>query len=138
MAEELDINKLTAEFVQSNLDRIVGFVGQKIKVASNIVRSQYEATYTTYLSRLLTRNSKGKSFFVRSEPIPLYEFFVPLDLASERTELRNARILDITSVSPACVVAGSGGSGKSMLMRHFLVGAIEAKSKAPIFLELRQ
>jgi hypothetical protein len=39
--------------------------------------------------------------------------------------------------SRASIITGSGGSGKSMMMRHLLVSALQAGEKTPVFLELR-
>jgi hypothetical protein len=135
---ELDVNKLVSEFVQANLEGAWSVVASRAKTARNIVRSKFERTYRSYLERVLERYSRGKSFFVRSEAVPLYEFFVPLDLATQRRVLCKPSASDLASVSPNSIITGSGGSGETMMMRHILVSAIVGRSKTPIFLELRQ
>lgn len=44
----------------------------------------------------------------------------------------------ISSENPLCVITGSGGSGKSMLMRHLFIDLILDRKKVPVFLELRE
>jgi hypothetical protein len=88
MAEsDLDVNKIAVEFVQSNINQAVGLVSKKAKGPKNLIRPKLESTSNIYLTRVLDRYSKGKSFCVRSEPIPLYDYFVPLDLATDFREL---------------------------------------------------
>jgi predicted NACHT family NTPase len=138
MADEFDPNVLAAEFVSANLDRIRDLASSTVKGAKNSVLVKLGQTYTEYVRRLADQYGRGKSFFIRSEPIPLYEFFVPLDVSTQRRAIKRASIVDITAVSGHSIVTGSGGSGKTMLMRHFLLGAIADGRKTPIFVELRQ
>jgi len=135
---DIDVNKMAAEFVQANLESAVQLASSKLKTTKAILRSKLEGTYRVYLTRLLDRYSRGKSFFIRSEPVPLYEFFVPLDLSTERRVLRRPGAVDVAEVSTAVIVTGSGGSGKTMIMRHLLISAIESRAKTPVFYELRQ
>ncbi|MDP3940220.1 MAG: NACHT domain-containing protein [Deltaproteobacteria bacterium] len=137
MDAAVDVNKLAAEFIQANLDNAVEFASSKIKGARNVFKSKLERTYKGYLARILGRYSRAKSFFIRTEPVPLYDVFVPLGLANQVRKLPKASVIDVTSVAPCAIVTGSGGSGKTMLMRHLLVGTISARAKTPIFFELR-
>jgi hypothetical protein len=138
MSTEFDATKLAAQFAQQNAEKFVGLAVTGVKGVATQVRARLNRTYRTYLERLLERYGRGKSFFVRSEPVSLYEFFVPLDLATQARRLSAPSILDVIQVSPFAIIAGTGGCGKSMMMRHLLVSCIEAKEKTPIYLELRQ
>lgn len=138
MTDALDSNKIVVEFIQANLDKAFAIGAGQLKGARNLIRSKFERTYTTYVSRLLERHSKAKSFFVRSEPIPLYDFFVPLDLRTQRRVLASPGAAEIASVSRFAILTGSGGSGKTMVMRHILISALSDRTKTPVFLELRQ
>lgn len=134
----LDPNKIVAEFMQANLDKVLSVATNGVKSVRNAVRANLSDTYAAYVSRLLHRHSMAKSFFVRSEPIPLYDFFVPLDLRTPRRLVPSPGAADVARVARRALLTGSGGSGKSMIMRHLLVSAIRDRSKTPIFLELRQ
>lgn len=138
MENEFDINKVTAEFAKASLETISISIATKIKDAKNSIRSKFKSTYKEYLQRLLDRNTKTKSFFSRAEPHFLYDVFVPLDLSNDQRILPKASIKSIVDISNAAIIFGSGGCGKSMLMRHFLLSAVSTKQKIPIFLELRQ
>ena len=100
--------------------------------------SKLKTTYSAYLERILERHSKSKSFFVRSEALPLYDFFVPPNLSNQQRQLSAPTAANLAAVSPATIVTGSGGCGKTMLMRHFLVSCIRERDKIPVIVELRQ
>jgi hypothetical protein len=138
MDAEFDVTKLAAQFAQQNAEKFVGLAASGVKGLATHVRARLKGTYRSYLERLLERYGRGKSFFVRSESIPLYDFFVPLDLTTQVRQLSAPSITNVAEISPFAIITGSGGSGKSMMMRHLLVSCIAAKQKTPIFLELRQ
>jgi hypothetical protein len=138
MNTDLDFATLAAEFAQKNAERFVTSAAAGIKDITNQVRARLRRTYKTYIERILERYGKGKSFFIRSESIPMYDFFVPLDLVNERRHLSRPTVRELGSLSPFSIITGSGGTGKSMMMRHMLVSCITAGLRTPIFLELRQ
>ena len=138
MAEAIDPNKLAAEFLNSNINRILDSVASGMKGTKNAIRRRLKGTYRSYLDRIIERHSKAKSFFVRTEPLPIYDFFVPPDLSSQQRHLDRPTAADLAAVAPAAIITGSGGCGKTMLMRHLLVSALKDQQKTPILLELRQ
>ena len=138
MSEELDLNKLVVEFINANLDKIAQPIISGIKGTKAIIRSKLETTYSAYLERILERHSKSKSFFGRSEALPLYDFFVPPNLSNQQRQLSAPTAANLAAIAPATIVTGSGGCGKTMLMRHFLVSSIRERSKIPVLVELRQ
>ncbi|MEW6224655.1 MAG: NACHT domain-containing protein [Chloroflexota bacterium] len=138
MTDELETAKLVAQFVQTNLDTLVDLADRSIRQSRNAVRARLKRTYETYLKSVLDHYSRGKSFFVRSEPVPLYEFFVPLSLSNQKRRLRRAGVRDLVDVAAHAVIVGTGGSGKTMMMRHLLMGAISDATKIPVFIELRR
>ena len=138
MSEELDPNKLAVEFINANLDRIAQPIFSGIKGTKAIVRSKLKTTYSAYLERILERHSKSKSFFVRSEAVPIYGFFVPPNLSNRQRQLSAPTAASLAAVAPATIVTGLGGCGKTMLMRHFLVSSILERTKTPVLVELRQ
>ena len=138
MSDELDANKLVAEFITSNIDRLVDSVSSGMKGTKNAIRVRLTRTYRTYLERILERHSKAKSFFVRSEPRPIYDFFVPPDISSQQRVLSAPDAAQLAAIASAAIVTGSGGCGKTMFMRHLLVSSLSNREKMPVLLELRQ
>ena len=138
MLQEIDPNKLIVEFINARLDEIARSISSGMKGTKAKIRTKLKTTYSTYLGRILERHSKSKSFFVRSEAVPIYDFFVPPGLSNEQRQLSAPSAADLAAVAPATVVTGSGGCGKTMLMRHFLVSSIHERAKIPVLVELRQ
>jgi hypothetical protein len=138
MSTEFDSTTLAAYFVQANAERFWTVVAGSVKEVTTHVRVRLNSTYTTYIERILDRYGKGKSFFTRSESVPLYEFFVPLNLKNQLRIVSAPAVRELTALSPLSIITGTGGSGKSIMMRHLLVSCITSKLRTPVFLELRQ
>ena len=138
MSDELDANKLIAEFITSNIDRLADSVFSGMKGTKNAIRARLTRTYRPYLERILERHSKAKSLFVRSEPLPIYDFFVPPDISSQQRILNAPGAAQLASIAPAAIITGFGGCGKTMFMRHMLVSSLANRERMPVLLELRQ
>jgi hypothetical protein len=139
--ENVDINKIVVDFVSKNakdvLASVVG-VGKGIfKETTDRIHLRFSQTYKTYLSHVLGKYLKTKSFFIRDEPTYLYNFYVPMGLKCGKKIIDKAYISEITQINRCVVITGTGGSGKSMLMRHLFIDSINVKEKIPIFIELR-
>ena len=138
MFTEIDPNKLIIDFLQSNLDNILVLAQNTMKGAKNTIRSKLSQTYSNYLKTILEKYSKVKTFFIRSEPTSLYKFYVPLGVSNMSQKLNDPGIAELTSISNFIIIKGTGGSGKSMFMRHLLISTISDKQKTPVFIELRK
>ena len=75
---EFDINKVTAEFVQKNIENFVKLGTDVFKTAAQKVQHHLDRTYKAYLKYVADKCSHTKSFFIRGEPAYLYQFYVPL------------------------------------------------------------
>jgi predicted NACHT family NTPase len=138
MAEEFNINEVIASFLQQNIDKFLETGKDVIKTTSEKVRLQLDRTYQSYLRSVLEKHSRAKSFFIRDEPVYLYEFYVPLAVRHRGGVIDHPSVVDIQKVSRCSTVVGSAGSGKSMFMRHLLLNTVLSKFKVPVFIELRQ
>lgn len=137
MSDELDVNKMAVEFVNSHIDTFYD-TGKSIwKDMTDKARLHMQKSYREYLTCVTERYSKAKSFFVRSEPTYLYDFYVPAGISSKREQLP-ASVKALSKASSFTVITGSGGSGKSMFMRHLLLDSVKQKQKVPVFIELRE
>src|ERR1051325_2479546 len=135
--EEIDVNKIAAEFVNQNIESFYNTGKGFLKGAADKVRLHLNTSYKNYLKCVTERYSRAKSFFIRNEPTYLYEFYVPTGVTCGNTNVADVSILKMASVNPYAIITGSGGSGKSMLMRHLFLDAIIHRFKVPLFLELR-
>lgn len=138
MNDDFDINKVAAEFAKQHAEQFAVSAIRGVKDVAGQIRGRLDRTFRTYVDRILERYGRGKSFFVRTEATPIYDFFVPLSLSNPFRELHEPGAAQLCALSPFAIITGTGGSGKSMMMRHFLVNCIASGNKIPAFIELRQ
>lgn len=136
--EEFDINKVIVEFLDRRLDSLAEAGKGVLNYASNRVRLALRKTYEVYLRVLLEKYSRTKSFFIRTEPVSLYSFYVPLAIGSGDSFVPSPGYQDIEKLSRLAIITGLGGSGKSMFLRHLLLDAVATAQRVPILVELRE
>lgn len=138
MADELDPNVVVAQFIQQNLESISDIAKGIIKAGTNKVNLHLSSTYSKYLTTVLDKYSKVKSFLLRGEPVSLNNIYVPLHVVLNKQTVKSPSLGELAEISSHLILTGSAGSGKSMMMRHILLNSIIEKKKVPIFIELRQ
>jgi len=135
--EEFDINKVIAEFVSSQISDIFNIGKDFLKGTSTKIQLSLKTIYKDYLERSYERYGKSKSFFIREEPVNLYEFYVPMGIVCNKISIPTSNIKSILDVNRCSIISGTGGAGKSIMMKHLFVGSIKLKRQVPIFVELR-
>lgn len=135
--EHIDLNKIAVGLATKGIEAAYGSGVGLLKGVKNAVRVKLQQSYKDYLHCVDERYSKAKSFFIVSEAVYLYEFYIPSSISFGKTEVDNTTIADIAALNPFMVLVGGGGSGKSMLMRHLFLDTLKSGEKVPVFLELR-
>lgn len=133
----MDEGKLVADFVAHNFEKICGIAGKVIGVADEVVQIKLKTAYTSYLSNTREKYSKSKSFFIRHEPVDLYSYYVPTGIKCGAHCFQKPSFRELIQCSLRVVITGSGGSGKSILMKHLFLDCIVNKEYVPILIELR-
>ncbi|PIK78329.1 NACHT domain-containing NTPase [Pseudomonas sp. 382] len=121
-----------ANFLAKNWDKI----SRIYKSADEALKINIKSAYSTYLTRAAEKHSKGKSFFIR-QPTDIYKYYVPISLQYQAKEIEAPDIQKCVSHSRTLVISGSGGSGKSVLLKHLFLDCINSGLYVPILLELR-
>ncbi len=140
MSEGFDPNKAVGEIVAKLVDNNFSKIWNSGKGA---VKSAYTdakvfaTSHKRYITQVAKDYYKAKSFLIQQTKTPLYNFYVPLGLSRGETEYSEASISNLTLVENFNVITGSGGSGKSMMMRHLFLDTLKEKDKVPVFVELR-
>ena len=113
-----------------------------------------ESPVSKYLCKTREKYQTIKTLLYKSEPVPFYDFYVCNDIlekmpvqniASNRTEYKHRTISNATAdLISACsrfvILTGSGGVGKSMMLRHLLLNAIDQYVPGgyiPVFIPVR-
>jgi len=138
MSDQLDPNAIAANVIQHNIEAFIETAKGILKGSSDMIRLHIDKTYKTYLNNIIEKYSKTKSFLLRGEPVPLDQFYVPLNVHSHKQIINTPGIAELQNISSRVIITGSAGCGKSMMMRHLLLDSIIANNKVPILIELRQ
>ncbi len=121
MSNELNPNAIAAQFIQHNIENFIETAQEVLKMGTDKLRLHLDRTYKRYLIAVFQRYSKTKSFLLRGEAVPLYNFYVPLHLGSHKQVFESPTLKEIQKISPFLIITGSAGCGKSMMMRHLLL-----------------
>ena len=108
----------------------------KIKVALDIA-------FKSYLEKSYTKYSTVKTLLYKEEPRKLHEFFVipKLQKGSKGNEViisaQDSRSVRNFAHRKFAVIQGTGGIGKSMLMKHLFLSELGIGDFIPVFFELK-
>lgn len=129
--------ELVANFITRNLPNITALGKGLFKGAAGEVKLRLRRTYQTYLTSASEKYGKAKSFFIRSVPTKIYDFYVPLGVTHGKEKIPQIGYVEVVALTTRAVITGAAGSGKSMLMRHLFLSALGDGNKVPVFVELR-
>lgn len=133
----MDEGKLIADFLAANLEKILSIGKAVYGEVDERIQINLRTAYTSYLEKTASRYSKAKSFFVRDRPVNLYDYYVPIGLRCGTTTISKPSPTSCFRKSSRFVITGSGGCGKSVLMRHLFLQSIQDAKYVPVFIELR-
>lgn len=94
-----------------------------------------------YLDKLISRYNKLKTLLYYNEPQPFYDFYVPNDIYNSNHKRLNADKLLLGTSRKFTVITGTGGIGKSMMMKHLalqLASRYDKFKKIPILVQLKE
>ena len=133
----MDEGKFAADFISANMEKIISIGKKTFGAIDETIKLKLKTSYSDYLKNTTEKYSKAKSFFIRSEPVDLYDYYVPTGLNSGRNEISIPKFTSCLSASNRLVITGTGGTGKSVLMRHLFLDCAYQKNYIPILIELR-
>jgi hypothetical protein len=140
MSESFDPNKAIGEIVNKLTESAAAklWAAGKAPVQSVYLDAKvYTASHKRYISKVAKDYFRSKSFLIQQTKTPLYNFYIPLGISRGDTAYAEATISNLTLTEHFNVITGSGGSGKSMMMRHLFLDTLKQIDKVPVFVELR-
>jgi hypothetical protein len=113
------------------------------------VLSEKQGEFTEYLSNVADKYSRMKTLLYNDAPRDFYDFFVCSNV-SQKIQIRqntfktkiiaDATANNLRSVSNFILLTGTGGLGKSMMMRHLLLDSVkhyDQSGELPVFVPLK-
>tara|TARA_R110002126_G_scaffold177399_1_gene326341 strand:- start:142 stop:1926 length:1785 start_codon:yes stop_codon:yes gene_type:complete len=133
----MDEGKFAADFIAANIDSIWNIAKSSYTNFDETLKLKLKTSYSTYISNTREKYAKSRSFFIRSQPVDLYDYYVPTELSCGKHRIATPKFSSCTEKSTRLIITGSGGSGKSVLIRHLFLDCISQKKYIPLLLELR-
>lgn len=129
--------EIAVEFLSSQVENVFNF-GKGIYEAQDEKRKiKIGQAYQRYILNARSKLAKTKSFFILDKPTDFYDYYVSTAISCGRTILDNPGISQCVNFSDRIVIAGTGGSGKSVFMRHIFLDCINTMRFVPVMVELR-
>lgn len=132
-----DAGKFVADFLSANIERILKLGGQAWTSFDESAQIKLRTAYKDYLKVTRERYSRSKSFFIRSQSVDLYSYYVATGIKCGPRTISTPTFSNCINSSRRIVITGTGGSGKSVLMKHLFLDCIRDKHYVPIMVELR-
>lgn len=129
-AVEQMLSKFVPKFFEGISDKYKSF-----KLQQDI---DLRVIFQEYLEYSFTKYSTVKTLLYKNEGRYLYDFYEPQFVKSS-----NNSSIDLTNTDflfnkcKRIIITGTGGIGKSMLMKHIFINQISSESSIPIFIELK-
>ncbi len=137
MGENFDINKVVAELLQKNADKIKdkALIFYKDNYKKFLI--DFNLAFKDYLKNTYEKYSKVKTLLYKAEPKPLYSFFECCSLKLDQKIIDANDVNNVLDQSKFSIIQGTGGIGKSTLLKHFFINELNKKDLIPLFFELK-
>lgn len=134
-------NKQLTDFavtiVEKNVDKICNKICGVGKDVINTAKIQCGSAFTSYLQNSIDKYSKTKTILYKNTPVNLYDFYVHNDLQNGEEKVDTSDVNNVLDISRFVIITGTGGTGKTTLLKHLFLNTIEKTNKIPVFIELR-
>lgn len=137
MPDDFDVNKVVTGLISERIDGIWDAAGKTVSRISSSLKGRLRRTYSTYISTLLRKHSSYKTLIYRDTPHSLREFYEPLDLENDKLHLDSPGIDALAALRQPVLITGTGGCGKSTMMKAIMLDTVDSGKWIPIFIELR-
>ena len=132
---------MVRECVKAVLEKYADPVLDKIATLGKNVwagtKVDFDIPFLRYEERAYEKYSRIKTILYRAEPQPLYDFFEYPKLRMEQRIIRTESVENILNISRFLLIEGTGGIGKSTLLKHLFMNELAHKDLIPIYLELK-
>jgi len=141
MDNNLDINKISAEVI-TDLAKSTARTLYK-KLVDYIVDIQkkdevdFGYAYENYLNYAKVVHEKIKTLLYRHVAKEIYSFYECIGLKRSGTVIDTSDINNVLEIGNKIIITGTGGIGKSVMMKHFFLNTLQNTNYVPVLVELR-
>ena len=141
MNNNLDVNKISAEVITDLAKTTAQTLYQKVRDYVTDIQKKEEIdfgyAYENYLKYAKTTHEKMKTLLYRHAAKDIYSFYECVRLNRNEDIIDTADINNVLEIGNKIIVTGTGGSGKSVMMKHFFLNILETTHYVPVLIELR-
>lgn len=138
---EIDVNKIITNLVEDSTKKLIETIKSETKEKANTFFNKlsinYKFAFKEYLTKAYKKYSKIKTLLYKTEPKYLYDFFECNDLKYENHYINPIDVNNVLKISHFLIIKGTGGIGKSTLMKHLFIDELKKQDLIPIFFELK-
>lgn len=107
----------------------------KDKKAQNEILVQ--TAYENYLNATYEKNINIKTLLYKQAPQNLYDFYECLGIKNKKIVIDTSDINNLLDTGHKFIITGTGGVGKTIMMKHLFINCITNTDCIPILIELR-
>ncbi len=141
MGNELDVNKISAEVItdlakstaQTLYKKVVNYITE-IQKKEEI---DFGYAYENYLKYAKNTHEKIKTLLYRHVAKDIYSFYECVGLNRNGNVIDTSNINNVLEIGNKIIVTGTGGIGKSVMMKHFFLNILQNTHYVPVLIELR-
>lgn len=141
MNNNLDVNKISAEVITDLAKTTAQTLYQKVRDYVTDIQKKEEIdfgyAYENYLKYAKTTHEKMKTLLYRHAAKDIYSFYECVGLNRNEDIIDTADINNVLEIGNKIIVTGTGGSGESVMMKHFFLNILETTHYVPVLIELR-
>lgn len=119
--------------------KVIDGLSSALRTKSTDIKSRYISTFSNHVEMTRSRCQKVRTIFTEDNDIDLKSIYANMSIMSGRKLIRDDDFISfITKSKSNAVISGTGGAGKTMLIKYLSIFALEnSEDKIPIFVELR-
>ena len=141
MEEQFDVNKVTSEVI-INLSTSMGkkcweIMYKYCKDLKNKTEVDLGLVYLEYLDFSYSIVNQVKTILYRDNGRPLYSFYECIGLWFNGNSIDTSNIRNILELSNFIIITGTGGTGKTIMLKHFFLNCINTTHYVPVLINVR-
>lgn len=124
--------------IKTFIPHIFKFLKKKFDDFNFKTEEELGTIYHEYLEYSYKKYSMVKTLLYKNEARKLHDFYEPIKLrAAFSDDIDTTNTNKMFEKSNNIIITGTGGIGKSMLVKHVFINQVEQSSAIPVFIELK-